>query len=249
MEDRERDLPWQKSGEGIFLSLSVSTSTPFHLSHTDILSIFHRGQSVQHTFCTAQLSVTGRSVLAVFVEMLFSLFLFSCVGIWNQEQTLHICLADRRWCVNRRSEGSHPCRAFQSLSRPTYRCLLKRCFSLTVAYWIMWLRHLNSWLDLFCLGPWGWEGLVFWPLMCLKKAGYLYPCFFALILWLLLWGTFWCAELIFVHLLHEMSFWFIFVLGTDHPSCSLLCTLSWKQVIADQFIWKTCACCTENSVF
>lgn len=172
--------------------------------------------------------------------MLFSLFLFSCVGIWNQEQTFHICPADRRWCVNRRSEGSHPCQAFQSLSCPTYRCLLKRCFGLTVAYWIMWLRHLNSLLDLFCLGPWGWEGLVFWPLMCLKKAGYLYHCFFALILWLLLWGTFWCAELSFVRLLHGMSFWFIFVLGTNHPSCSLLCTLSWKQVIADQFIWNLC---------
>lgn len=106
----------------------------------------------------------------------------------------------------------------------------------------MWLRHLNSLLDLFCLGPWGGEGLVFWPLMCLKKAGYLYHCFFALILWLLLWGTFWCAELSFVRLLHGMSFWFIFILGTNHPSCSLLCTLSWKQVIADQFVWKTCAC-------
>lgn len=106
----------------------------------------------------------------------------------------------------------------------------------------MWLWHLNSSLDLFCLGPWGWEGLVFWPLMYLKKSGYLYHCFFALILWLLLWGAFWCAELSFVHLLHGMSLWLIFVLGTNHPSCSLLCKLSWKQVIADQFIWKTCAC-------
>lgn len=143
--------------------------------------------------------------------------------------------------LTERNEGSHPCQAFWSLSCPTYRCLLKRCFDLTVAYWIMWLWHFNSLLDLFCLCPWGWEGLVFWPLMCLKKSGYLYHCFFALILWLLLWGAFWCAELSFMSLLHGMSLWFIFVLGTNHPSCSLLCTSSWKQVIADQFIWKTCA--------
>lgn len=67
--------------ERIFFFLFVSTSTPSHLSHTGILTIFHHGKSVQHTFCTAQLSVTGQSVLVVFVEMLFSLFLFSCVGI------------------------------------------------------------------------------------------------------------------------------------------------------------------------
>lgn len=115
LEDRERDLHWQQPGEDFFSSLFVSTSAPSHLSHTDILAIFHHGKSVQHTFCTAQPSVTGQSVLAVFVEMLFSLFLFSCVGIWNQEGTFHMCLTDRRWCVNREKWREPP---MLSISEP-----------------------------------------------------------------------------------------------------------------------------------
>lgn len=54
-----------------------------------------------------------------------------------------------------RREGSHPYPALWSGSSPTHACLLKSCFALTVAYWIMWLWHLNSLLDLSYLGPWG----------------------------------------------------------------------------------------------
>jgi len=76
-EGTERDLPWQQSGEDVFLfPFSFPTSTLSRLSHVDILTSFLHGKSVQHTFCTAQLLASGQSVLFLFVEMLFSLFCF-----------------------------------------------------------------------------------------------------------------------------------------------------------------------------
>lgn len=105
----------------------------------------------------------------------------------------------------------------------------------------MWLWHLNSLLDLFCLGPWGWEGLVsgLWCVWKVRLFVSLLLCFDSLTP---LGSVLMCRAQLCVRLLHGMSLWFVFVLGTDHPSCSLLCKLSQKQAIADRFIWKTCVC-------
>lgn len=160
--------------------------------------------------------------LAVFVEMLFSLFPFSCVEIWNQEWTFHICLRDRRWFVNREKWREPSMPSILELFLSHLQMFAKEVFWFNCSLLDYVIIAFEFFIRSFLSWSLGLRGACFWPLMYLKKSGYLYHCFFALILWLLLWGAFWCAELSFVRLLHGMSLWFIFVLGTNHPSHSLL---------------------------
>lgn len=128
-------------------------------------------------YCSA---LSNRSICAVsFCWDALLPFPFFHVGIWYQELTFgSVLLAEGD--VLTEVKGAIHAEHFGAVSSPTHGCLLKRCFGLTVAYWIMRLWHLNSLLDLFYLGPWGGAGLVFSPLMCLKSQAI---CITAPLLW------------------------------------------------------------------
>lgn len=169
----------------------------------------------------------------------FSIFPY---GSLIPRTNLQICLTGRGWCVNRRSKGSHSCLALWSCFLSYSWMFAKEAFWFNCSLLDYVIMAFEFFIRSFLSSALGLRGTCFLAFDAFEKSGYLYHCSFALILWLLLWGAFWCAEYSFVCLLHGMCLWFVFVLGTNHPSCSLLCKLSWKQAIADQFFWKTCVC-------
>lgn len=125
-------------------------------------------------------------------------FLFSCVGIRYQEQSIGSVPLTGGDVLTGRIESSHPCLALWS-------CFL--CHSWLFARGVFWfncrildyvIMALEFFIRSFLSWSLGLKGTCFLACDVFEKSGYLYYCSFVLILWLLLWGIFGCAELSFV---------------------------------------------------
>lgn len=152
-------------------------------------------QSSTHS---AQLSSQWLVDLCCFFLPKWSSFsVFPC-GNLIPRPNLWICPTSRRWCVNRRSEGSHPSPALRRRFLSYSQIFAKEVFWFNCSLLDYVIMAFEFFIRSFLSWSLGLRGTCFLAFDVFEESGYLYHCCFALVLWLLLWGTFWCAELSFV---------------------------------------------------
>lgn len=163
-----------------------------------------------------------------------------------------MCPTSRRWCVNRRSEGSYPSLALWSSFLSYSQMFAKEVFWFNCSLLDYVIMAFEFFIRSFLSWSLGLRGTCFLAFDVFEKSGYLYRCSFALILWLLLWGAFWCAELSFVCACYMGCLCGLFLyraqltppapfFASCHESRLLLTGSFGKLVFAES--------CTENSVF
>lgn len=127
-------------------------------------------------------------------------FPFSHVGIWYQEQAFRsvppaggdVLTSEVKW-----SEGSHPCLSLRSRFLSHSWMFAKEAFWFNYSLLDYVIMAFEFFIRSFLSWSLGLGGTCFLAFDVFEKSSYLYHSSFALILWLLLWGPFWCAELSF----------------------------------------------------
>lgn len=160
-------------------------------------------------------------------------FLFSHVGIWYQDQTFGSVPPAGEWCVNRRSEGSHPCLALWSHFLSYSWIFAKEVFWFNCSLLDYVIMALEFFIRSFLSWSLGLRGTCFLAFDVFEESGCLYHCCFALVLWLILWGAFWYAELSMC----VSAIWDVFVVWfcTRHKSPLLFPSL--QVVVKAGYCW------------
>lgn len=147
--------------------------------------------------CSALLSSQQLNLCCFFLLRWSPFFILPC-GNLIPRSNLWICPTNRRWCVNRemQREPSVPSTLEPFLFHSWMFAKEMFWFNCSLLDYVImafefFIRSFLSW-------SLGLRGTCFLAFDVFEKSGYLYHCSSALILWLLLWGAFWCAELSFV---------------------------------------------------